>query len=152
MITNVYYNSPELKTLGDFLRNESVSPAFGYVNRPKRFLDFLDALGQSNFDKIINSYFGNETLIQSAKRRYNSGNFNAIELRPPITFSIDSGSAKSDLYSTQGNLVQSTDNVQLFMSRSLELITLNRTSIFNNRIKSKGDLKHMHPRITVLLS
>ena len=147
----VYYNSPELKTLGDFLSNEGISPAFGYKEDPNGFLFIIDDAGISNYEKIKRAYRDDEELLKKAENFFSTGAFNQIPLVPPIVFSIDPYFAKTDLYATQGLLVQQTENVNFFISEVLKQITLKRTLELSNINKSKGGVKITFPRLTVLI-
>lgn len=145
MIQNIYYNSPEFKTLGDFLSEEGLSPAFSYKDNPRDFLLLKDESGISNFSKILNA--SSEEIKFDQAKKYNSGQFNLLELSPPILFSIDSKSSKSNLYSIQGNLVQNTFNVNYFISQNL-------AKIIEKGFQYKtlgGGIKITHPKLTVWL-
>jgi hypothetical protein len=55
MITPIYFNSSELKTLSDFLNDENLSPAFSYRDKPLEFLQIVDNSGKSNYQKILSA-------------------------------------------------------------------------------------------------
>ena len=80
MILPIYYNSPELKTLGDFLSSETTSVAFAYRDKPQQFLEIADSSGKRNFDKILDATPQEKKQLQSQK--YLTGGWNQIELFP----------------------------------------------------------------------
>jgi hypothetical protein len=150
MIQNLYYNSPEFRTLGDFLEQEGLSPAFAYRQRPKDFLDIVDNTGRTNLFKIVDSYINQEDK-NDVVSKYNSGLYNAIELNAPTLFSIDSKDAILDLYSVQGNLSQPTIDVNYFISKKLVELMNNPEYALRSQNRSMGDVKATFPKVSVWL-
>lgn len=149
MIQTIYYNSPEFRTLGDFLEQEGLSPAFAYKDSPQQFLLIRDKAGKSNYTKILEASPEEDRQAQSNK--WFSGQFNQLELSPPIVFSIDSEKAKTDLYSVQGDLVQNTAEINYFISTQLAGLMLNPQYVLRSRLLSTGDVKGTHPKLSVWL-
>lgn len=149
MKISVYHTSSAFKTLGDFLSQEGTSPAFNYVNNPKSFLDFKDDLGLSNLDKIKLSYNNSDKLLKDLESKLASFNFNLIEIIVPTVFTIDAASTQSDLFQTQGNLVQPSQNVNYFISQELADMVLNPGYVVKSKNKQSGGVKSLHPKMTV---
>jgi hypothetical protein len=149
MKVNVYYNSSELKTLGDFLRNDTYSAAFSYRDRPKEFLDLQDENGIDNYSKILKSYGKSTGLIFDLNDKYESGRFNEITLIPPTVFVIETTDVKVDLFSVQGNLVQSTLDVNYFISKRLSDLVSSPGFRKKSKNTKLGSAVTFYPRMTV---
>jgi hypothetical protein len=88
--------------------------------------------------------------VKAQQERFLLGQYNQLLLYPPIVFSIDSKSVKTELYNIQGTLVQSSADVGFFISKKLSEIMLNPNFVLKSK-SGLGDVKTTHPNLTVWL-
>lgn len=151
-LEQIYFNSPEFDTLGKWA-NFEFSPIFSDYYR-QNLLNFLDLGEPNNWQRILQSYQkseNSESLISRNTRIFNSGDFENIEIIPGTVFVINPENSKTDYFTVQGSSVQSVENINLFLSRAMKNLYANPAYALRARDFTKGNIKSIHPKITVWL-